>query len=283
MQPTGAARCLSSALAKGDLDGCGAARQPGAGPSPLPTAPPPCRPRRRPCWTATARARRSCLAIDSIGRGVQGDLRGVTEGLSLLRAGRAGRHRAADGAGTDDPGTTGLGRMPGPPRTHAAGFPPSLTPAPPKLGQRATPILPMAATCPISPTGWSAKAQTLPLPTAQAVEDYLVHCDAQGLSKATRARRLSVDPPALPLCGRGRLARGQPRPAPCRSRSRAMPAEDAERGRGHPPDGRRPHPGPQRRATGCAIPPCSSCSMPPACGSANWSACRSPPSGAIRG
>jgi hypothetical protein len=29
------------------------------------------------------------LAIDSIGRGVQGDLRGVTEGLSLLRAGRA--------------------------------------------------------------------------------------------------------------------------------------------------------------------------------------------------
>ena len=55
-----------------------------------------------------------------------------------------------------------------------------------------------------------------------AVEDYLVHCDAQGLSKATRARRLSsirqlyrfafeegwrTDNPALRLTGPGRAAR----------------------------------------------------------------------------
>jgi integrase/recombinase XerD len=32
----------------------------------------------------------------------------------------------------------------------------------------------------------------LPGPTGGAVEDYLVFCDAQGLSKATRARRLSA-------------------------------------------------------------------------------------------
>ena len=56
----------------------------------------------------------------------------------------------------------------------------------------------------------------------EAVEDYLVHCDAQGLSKATRARRLSsirqlyrfafeegwrTDNPALRLTGPGRAQR----------------------------------------------------------------------------
>ena len=59
----------------------------------------------------------------------------------------------------------------------------------------------------------------LPEAGREAVEDYLVHCDAQGLSKATRARRLSsirqlyrfafeegwrTDNPALRLTGPGR-------------------------------------------------------------------------------
>ena len=67
------------------------------------------------------------VAIDNIGRGVQGDLRGVTEGLSLLAHGRAGGRGAAHRAGTDDPGTAGL-TMPhdrGPRR--AAGSPPFWT------------------------------------------------------------------------------------------------------------------------------------------------------------
>ena len=67
---------------------------------------------------------------------------------------------------------------------------------------------------------WLAR-QGFDLATAgrEAVEDYLVHCDAQGLSKATRARRLSsirqlyrfafeegwrTDNPALRLTGPGR-------------------------------------------------------------------------------
>jgi hypothetical protein len=46
-------------------------------------------------------------AIEKIGRGVQGDLRGVTDGLSLLRW-WAWTGRAAGGAGIDDPGTARL-------------------------------------------------------------------------------------------------------------------------------------------------------------------------------
>lgn len=68
--------------------------------------------------------------------------------------------------------------------------------------------------------GWLAgRGATLQTAGREAVEDYLVHCDAQGLSKATRARRLSsirqlfrfafeegwrTDNPALRLSGPGR-------------------------------------------------------------------------------
>jgi integrase/recombinase XerD len=68
--------------------------------------------------------------------------------------------------------------------------------------------------------GWlSSKGADLDTADRQAVEGYLVHCDAQGLSKATRARRLSAirqlylfaveegwraDNPALRLTGPGR-------------------------------------------------------------------------------
>ena len=49
----------------------------------------------------------------------------------------------------------------------------------------------MAVTFWISPTGCPAGAKALPRPTVRRLKTYLVHCDAQGLSKATRARRLS--------------------------------------------------------------------------------------------
>ncbi|MBN8631823.1 MAG: site-specific tyrosine recombinase XerD [Rhodobacterales bacterium] len=70
---------------------------------------------------------------------------------------------------------------------------------------------------------WLARKKTsFAEASREAVEDYLVHCDAQGLSKATRARRLSSirqlyrfafeegwrkDNPALRLSGPGRAQR----------------------------------------------------------------------------
>ena len=42
-------------------------------------------------------------------------------------------------------------------------------------------------------TGWLAtRGQALDTITQRGIEDYLIHCDAQGLSRATRARRLSA-------------------------------------------------------------------------------------------
>ena len=72
-------------------------------------------------------------------------------------------------------------------------------------------------------TGWAAgKGHALATLRREAVEDYLVFCDAQGLSKATRARRLSAirqlfrfafdegwraDNPALRIAGPGKPQR----------------------------------------------------------------------------
>jgi integrase/recombinase XerD len=83
----------------------------------------------------------------------------------------------------------------------------------------------------------------------EAVEDYLVHCDAQGLSKATRARRLSsirqlfrfafdegwrADNPALRLTGPGR-AQSLPKTLSEAEVTRLM---DAARSRGRSPGDR---------------------------------------------
>ncbi|MFN5999472.1 MAG: site-specific tyrosine recombinase XerD [Paracoccaceae bacterium] len=83
----------------------------------------------------------------------------------------------------------------------------------------------------------------------EAVEDYLVHCDAQGLSKATRARRLSsirqlfrfafdegwrTDNPALRLTGPGR-AQSLPKTLSEAEVTRLM---DAARNRGRNPGDR---------------------------------------------
>ena len=74
--------------------------------------------------------------------------------------------------------------------------------------------------------------------TRERVEDYLAHCDAQGLSRATRARRLSSirqlfrfaheegfrpDNPALRLSGPGRGPCPLPTCAPCTANKSLRP------------------------------------------------------------
>ena len=80
----------------------------------------------------------------------------------------------------------------------------------------------MAATCATSRAGWPVAALASAALTREIVEDYLSHCDAQGLSRATRARRLSAirqftrfaleegwraDDPAIRIAGPGRAHR----------------------------------------------------------------------------
>jgi integrase/recombinase XerD len=97
---------------------------------------------------------------------------------------------------------------------------------------------------------WLARRGTdLAAADRAAVEDYLVHCDAQGLAKATRARRLSslrqlfrfaveegwrAENPALRLAGPGKAAR-LPRTLTEAEVTRLL---DAARQRGRTPDDR---------------------------------------------
>ena len=184
------------------------------------------------------------MAIDRINAGLRGEPGGVTGGPVAAAACRAGGCRAADRAGTDAAGTAGLSRGPldlglsggaggrtGCRAQHAAGL--------------------WARSAGFRRPGWSGGASDFARATRAEVEDYLIFCEAQGLSKATRARRLSVDPAVVPLCARGRLSRRQPGLADQGAGPGATAARDAVAGGGGAPCWtRRPRRG--GRAIGCA-------------------------------
>jgi site-specific recombinase XerD len=107
---------------------------------------------------------------------------------------------------------------------------------------------------------------------ARLIEGYLIALDTAGMSRATRARRLS----ALKRYFRFAVDEGwradHPGAAHRRPRPRPAAARHAERGEVAACSTRRARMAPMRPA-GHATPACSNCSTRPGCACPNWSAC----------